>query len=186
MSVFEEKYRLAMENNQPNVEAMVVCSIDSNNLMPHSRCVNLKYILNDELIFFSNYKSNKAIQFHNCKNVSCVFFWHTTNTQIRINGTIHKSNQEISDNHFLKRSIKKNALAISSQQSKKVSSFDTIKRNYEKTLKSNKLSMRPSYWGGYSIKPNYFEFWQGNENRLNLREEYSMINAKWVYSILQP
>ena len=51
MSVFEEKYRLAMENNQPNVEAMVVCSIDSNNLMPHSRCVNLKYILNDELIF---------------------------------------------------------------------------------------------------------------------------------------
>ena len=83
MSVFEEKYRLAMENNQPNVEAMVVCSIDSNNLMPHSRCVNLKYILNDELIF-SNYKSNKAIQFPNCKNVSCVFFWHTTALKLEL------------------------------------------------------------------------------------------------------
>ena len=47
-------------------------------------------------------------------------------------------------------------------------------------------SKRPEYWGGYSFVPYYFEFWEGNENRLNKRHVFSMEEGAWKETLLQP
>ena len=87
---------------------------------------------------------------------------------------------------FFGQRPKKNALAISSNQSKPVSSYDQVHENYKKSLNNNNLKECPEYWGGYSFTPYYFEFWEGHKSRLNKREVYEMKNNNWDHYILQP
>ena len=100
----------------------------------------------------------------------------------KIKQTSKKSNME----YFAKRDIRKNALAISSNQSNKIASYEDVSKNYEKSLKKDNLEKCPEYWGGYSFIPYYFEFWEGHESRLNKREVYEKKNDKWDRFILQP
>ena len=94
------------------------------------------------------------------------------NIQIRLKGKVYKLETEASDKHFNSRSIQKNALALSSEQSKEISSYDDVIKKYKKVL--NKIKnldhiVRPDYWGGYFFIPYYFEFWEGSDFRLNKR-----------------
>lgn len=177
----------AVEKKQEAIDAICISSYDKDSNQPDARFVNLKYISNDEWIFFSNYEGPKAKQFRATNNISATFYWQKIDTQIRINAKIKKTNSTFSDNHYKRRSDLKNALAISSNQSKIVESYEKVIKNYENTLKKKDLiSNRPDYWGGYSFKPYYFEFWEGNDSRLNKREVYSFENNKWENHFLQP
>jgi pyridoxamine 5'-phosphate oxidase len=182
-------YQKAFKTEE-SIEALSLSTIDPERKKPYSRFVNIKYINNERLIFFSNYESNKAKQINKAKNVSCIFYWKSTQTQIRIEGIISKCKQEISDNHFKNRNKEKNALAISSYQSKSIDSYEDVKSKFDIIFASNsKLDKRPDYWGGYEIKPNYFEFWTGSNNRLNKREEFKLVdveNGLWSKGFLEP
>ena len=106
---------------------------------------------------------------------------------IRIKANIFKTAQEFSDAHYLGRSVNKNALAHSSSQSSYVESYGSVVDAYNRALADdNLLSKRPHYWGGFSFKPYYFEFWQGAEHRLNKRDIYKIENNDWKHSMLQP
>ena len=184
---FKSLYENALSAGQPIVEAICISSFDEENREPDSRFVNLKYIINDEWIFFSNYLGPKAKQFDTCKSISAVFFWHQTNTQVRLKAKINKSKKEFSDLHFKKRETSKNILAITSSQSEKTNSYEDFKKKYEEASKKIKdAHKRPSYWGGYSFKPYYFEFWQGHDVRLNKREVYTLQENGWEKHFLQP
>ena len=63
-------------------------------------------------------------------------------------------------------------MAISSNQSKSIESYNQVIKNYNKSLKHHDLKKCPDFWGGYSFIPYYFEFWEGRESRLNKREVY--------------
>ena len=89
-------------------------------------------------------------------------------------------------NIFLIDQKKKNALAISSNQSKQIDSYNQVKENYDKSFKNNDLKKCPEYWGGYSFTPYYFEFWEGHESRINKREVFDKIDGVWKHSFLQP
>ena len=115
-----------------------------------------------------------------------VIYWDSINFQIRIKAEIQKTSREFSKAYFSKRDKKKNALAISSNQSNKISSFDDVYKNYEQTLKSKNLKECPEYWGGYLFTPFYFEFWEGHESRLNKRDAYEFQNKQWNHCNLQP
>lgn len=183
--LFEKLYKKAYKAKQNSIEAVCVSSISKDNY-PHGRFVNLKYIIESDFIFFSNYKSAKAEDFISTPYTALTFYWNTIDVQIRIEGEIKISASNLSDQHFNKRSNKKNALAISSDQSRKAKSYDEILFNYNNVLNISNLEPRPSYWGGYSVSPNYFEFWEGNENRLNKRNVFKKENNKWNNFILQP
>ena len=185
-SIFEDLYKKAVIKKQKHIEALALSSFDNKVNSPDSRFVNLKYVINDEWIFFSNYESPKADQFFQNCNISCLFFWEKINTQIRMKAKISKTNSKISDRHFSKRSKPKNALAISSKQSKEISSYEKIKDNFKMTLSSENLMKRPDYWGGFSFTPYYFEFWESNEFRLNKRKVFKFAEDKWKSFILQP
>ncbi len=63
----------------------------------------------------------------------------------------------------------------------------SVKENFKEIINKDVSSLsRPDYWGGYSFKPYYFEFWKGDKNRLNKRDKYELNNNVWEHSILQP
>ena len=183
---FKTLYQKAKKNNQRNIEAAVVASYCQKTNSPDARYVNIKYINDKDFVFFSNYESNKAHQFISNDNVSIVFFWNTINTQIRMKAKIKKIDSGESDDYFINRSKEKNALAISSYQSKTIDTYDDVVNNYDQVLKNCDLNKRPSYWGGYKFQPFIFEFWKGNEYRLNKRELFKLEDGIWSNEVIQP
>ncbi len=184
---FYSLYNDALDANQENIEAIAISSFNTISGEVDSRYVNLKYIDNEKWIFFSNYNSPKAHQFSNHNKISGLIFWPKINIQIRIKATIHKLDTTSSDNHFRSRPNDKNALAISSNQSKIISSYDKVVQNYNEALKNiDKKTVRPSYWGGFSFKPYFFEFWEGHELRLNKRDVYKIKANNWEHMTVQP
>ena len=179
-------YNKAYLAEQDNIEAIAISSFSLKEREVDSRFVNLKIVDNEDLIFFSNYLSTKAAQFLEHNQISALIFWSKINIQIRFKVNIYKLKEDISDEYFIKRSEDKNALAISSDQSKPIESFSEVECKFKTVLENNDLKERPVYWGGYSFKPYYFEFWEGNKSRLNKREVYSLDNNDWVKYLLQP
>jgi len=184
---FKDLYQRAIDNEQNAIEAFAISSYDLNENEVESRFVNLKYIQQNQWIFFSNYLSPKAKQFQSHNQISAVVFWDSINVQIRIKGIIRKTTDEISNMYFEKRSLEKNALAISSKQSDPIQSFEEVSKNFQITFDSiSSSTTRPDYWGGFAFIPYYFEFWEGQENRLNKRHAYHLQNNSWIETILQP
>ena len=184
---FESLYKKALEAEQKNIEAIAISSYSPITEEVSSRYVNLKYIINEEWIFFSNYQSPKAIDFESHKNISGLFFWQNINTQIRIKAKIIKTNKSFSDQHYKTRTKEKNALAFSSNQSMQIDSFDKVIENYDKVMNSGEsIEERPDFWGGYSFTPYYFEFWEGHKNRLNKRQVFEKDSNQWKEYVVQP
>ncbi len=185
--LFQKYYDKACINKQSNVDAILVSSFNKLDNEVHSRFVNLKYIINNEWIFFSNYQSQKSKDFDTHNQIAANLYWNSIDLQIRIKANIFKTKKDFSDIHFKKRSHKKNILALSSMQSKTIDNYNSVLDNYNKALKLNENNLsRPEYWGGYSFIPYYFEFWSGDEYRLNKREVFENKDGLWNNYILQP
>ena len=148
--------------------------------------MNLKFIDNKEFIFFSNYNSAKSIEFRDHNQITALIYWNSTNTQIRMKALIKKKSVKYNKSYFANRSKKKNALAISSNQSNPIDSFEKVLENYNESIKFDNLKECPEYWGGYSFTPYYFEFWEGHQSRLNKRDVYELNGEDWIHRILQP
>jgi pyridoxamine 5'-phosphate oxidase len=184
--VFKEKYNESLNAKQKNIEAISISSYNKEISEVDSRYVNLKFVTNDEFIFFSNYDSPKASSFNSHNQIAALVYWPSINVQIRMRAKIKRTTDEFNQNYFFDRSQEKNALAISSNQSKPINSYSQVKENYNKSLKNDDLKKCPEFWGGYSFTPYYFEFWKGHESRLNKREVYEKSDDIWKHLILQP
>ena len=158
--LFKNKYENALKNMQSNIEAISISSFNKRKDEVESRIVNLKYINNDEWIFFSNLNSPKAISFNSHNQIAALLYWSSINVQIRMKAKIKKTSNEYNQKYFFDRSKEKNALAISSNQSKPINSYSQVKENYNQSLKNDDLKKCPEFWGGYSFTPYYFEFWE--------------------------
>lgn len=178
-------YQRAQDLNQKNIEAMSIASYSKTKSFVDSRFVNLKIIDGENFIFFSNYDSPKSKQFEEHNQISALLFWNTINIQVRINGSIKRADKEFNQLYFSKRDLKKNALAISSNQSQPIVSYDHVKFLYNEALNSDGLDICPDYWGGFIFEPLTIEIWKGEANRLNKREKYARIDD-WEKVILSP
>ena len=184
--LIKEKYDEALNAGQKGIEAISISSFNKETNEVDSRYVNLKFISNDEFIFFSNYDSPKALSFNSHNQIAALVYWPSINVQIRMKAKVKKTSDELNQKYFYDRSEEKNALAISSNQSKPIDTYSQVKENYNKSLKNDDLKKCPEFWGGYSFTPYYFEFWEGHESRLNKREVYEKSDDSWKHLILQP
>ena len=184
--LFKEKYDEALNAGQKGIEAISISSYNNKLNEVDSRYVNLKFIIDEEFIFFSNYNSPKAASFNSHNQMTALLYWPSINVQIRVKAKIKKTLNEFNQRYFFDRPQEKNALAISSNQSKPIESYSQVKENYNKSLKNDDLKKCPEFWGGYSFTPYYFEFWEGHELRLNKREVYEKSDDSWKHLILQP
>ena len=183
---FKRMYDKSLKAKQKKIEAVCISSYSKKFDEVNSRFVNLKFINDKEFIFFSNYESPKSQEFKSHSQITAVFYWNSINVQIRMKALIQQTSTKFNSEYFLHRDQKKNALAISSDQSTPIKSYEDVERKYLNSLKLDNLRKCPSQWGGYSFIPYYFEFWEGHESRLNKREVYEKSDDDWNYFILQP
>ena len=115
--ILKEKFDQSLKANQENIEAISISSYSNDTKEVNSRFVNLKFIKEKEFIFFTNYDSCKSKDFNSHNQITALIFWNSINTQIRIKAKIKKTPIEFNKDYFKNRNPKKNALAISSDQS---------------------------------------------------------------------
>ncbi len=149
-----------------------------------SRMVLLKSFSNEGFVFYTNYESKKGIHLSENPNCSMLFYWEELQQQIRIEGFAEKVSTELSDAYFDSRPADSRLSAIVSPQSKVIPDKAFLNKELEKN--QNIELKRPDFWGGFLIKPNLFEFWQGRPNRLHDRLQYRMVDSNWVKVVLAP
>ena len=167
--------------------AMVLSTIDQDG-NPESRVVLLKELNDEGLIFFTNYNSKKGQQIKEKRQVSLVFFWPELERQVRIKGLAEKTSEEESNLYFLSRPIDSQLGAWASPQSQIIENrnfLDEKFAHYETYFRNNEIK-KPPHWGGYLIRPQYFEFWQGRSNRLHDRIEFVRTDSQWKINRLAP
>jgi len=184
--LFQKKYEEALSAGQKSIQAIAISSYNNESNEVDSRFVNLKFINEREFIFFSNYNSPKSIAFESHNQIAALFYWPSINVQIRLKAKINKTSITYNNEYFKNRSLDKNAIAISSDQSRLIDSYENVIKNYKKSLESGKLKKCPDFWGGYSFAPYYFEFWEGHNSRLNKRDVYKKVGNTWNHSVIQP
>ncbi|HTO17110.1 MAG TPA: pyridoxamine 5'-phosphate oxidase [Edaphocola sp.] len=181
---FEKWFKEAEDAHCIEVNAMTLATVDEEG-MPHARIVLLKGIEHEEFIFFTNYHSKKGDQLKINPHASLVFFWPELQRQVRIEGFVKEVNKSLSDEYFYSRPIESQIGAIASEQSGVISSRKVIEDKV-KVIKKSKTIKRPEHWGGYSVKPNKIEFWQGRQSRLHDRIVFELRNDSWKKYRLAP
>jgi pyridoxamine 5'-phosphate oxidase len=155
---------------------------------PSSRMVYIRDIIDGGFVFYTNYQSSKAADIEANNLGSFNIYWGELERQIRINGTIEKVSEEISDAYFNARPRASQLGAWASSQSKVLANRDELTEELETITRKfeGKTVTRPPYWGGYRLIPSVIEFWQGRPSRLHDRIVYTKINDKWERSRLSP
>lgn len=174
----------AIEDGSFEANAMIVSTINKN-LQPSSRVVLLKQLVEEGFIFFTNYDSRKGQDIQTHKNASILFFWEKFERQVRIEGKIEKVPDSISDDYFFSRPKQSQIGAIVSKQSKVLKDRKTLENEIQ-SFDENKEIKRPENWGGYILKPHYFEFWQGRANRLHDRIVFEKEKNNWIIKRIYP
>ena len=180
---FSKWFKEATKSNQIEPNAMVLGTCNEEN-KPNSRTVLLKSFDERGFIFFTNYKSKKALEISNNPYVSLLFPWYRIERQVIILGKSTLLSKCESYKYFKTRPIKSQISAWVSTQSEEIKSRGVLEEKQEimeSYFKKNKISL-PDFWGGYRIEPNEFEFWQGRENRLHDRFRYYKKDQKGIYS----
>lgn len=155
---------------------------------PTIRVVYLRTIEENGYVFFTNYKGRKGKEIEQNNAVVMNFFWAEMERQVRIEGNATKISPEASDAYFESRPRESQLGAWASNQSEEIENYHVLveKLNYfEKKFQGKKVP-RPEHWGGYLIKPNYFEFWQGRPSRLHDRIIFSQEKEKWKVKRINP
>jgi pyridoxamine 5'-phosphate oxidase len=181
-------WQQALDSNidEPNAMTLATASCDG---LPSARIVLLKGFNDNGFVFFTNYKSYKAIQLEENPKACLVFFWKELERQVRIVGLVKKVTAEESDNYYNSRPKYSRIGALASPQSQVVESRQWIDEQFLKLLDKYKDEepLRPDYWGGYILKPIIIEFWQGRPSRLHDRIQYTLEeNGAWKIDRLAP
>ncbi|HAH23432.1 MAG TPA: pyridoxamine 5'-phosphate oxidase [Prolixibacteraceae bacterium] len=177
----------AIDDQKLDPNAMVLSTIDTSG-NPDSRIVLLKELTAEGLVFFTNYNSRKGQQLAASGHVSALFFWPALERQVRIKGFAEKIKEEDSELYFKSRPLESQLGAWASPQSEIIESRQVLMDkydHYEQYFESHEIT-KPSYWGGFLIRPQYFEFWQGRSNRLHDRIEFCVSDQDWIIHRLAP
>lgn len=181
----------AHNNNVIDPTAMSVATVDENG-QPHSRIVLLKQSDINGFVFYTHYDSHKGQQISKNAKAALLFFWPQLDRQIRIEGILEKVSKQQSQEYFQSRPHDSQIAAASSIQSSTVPGRKTLEQNYElqSMLSEDSHVSCPEHWGGYRLKANRFEFWQGRANRLHDRfvfsEKPQSNNQAWSIDRLAP
>ena len=175
-----EKFGNERENN-----AMSLTTVNDKNV-PTTRVVLLKQFSKNGFVFYTNYDSRKGKHIDNNPNVCISFYWPSVERQVIINGKVSKISAIESDKYFNSRPKSSQLGAIISNQSEIIPSRKYLEEKFSKFNISNNNLNRPSNWGGYILKPELFEFWQGRDSRLHDRIIFSKSKTNWDQKRLSP
>lgn len=185
---FEKWFRAAMSCDlaEPNIMTLATATSDGK---PSARIVLLKGFDRNGFIFYTNYLSRKGKEIAKNPYASLVFYWHEIERQVRIEGTIEKLSKDESERYFHSRPKDSQIGAVASPQSQVISDRQELEKAWEDIEKkySGKNIPKPSHWGGYIVRPQLIEFWQGGPGRLHDRILYKKADKNtWKIVRLAP
>jgi pyridoxamine 5'-phosphate oxidase len=155
---------------------------------PSARTVLLKEVNKNGFVFFTNYNSRKGRELSANPFASVVFDWHAIARQVRIEGRVEKISESDSDDYFNSRPESSKIGAWVSPQSQVIrerAELELMQVEYEKQFEGRTIH-RPPFWGGFLIRPDVIEFWQGRPNRLHDRIVYYKTEDGWTIHRLAP
>jgi pyridoxamine 5'-phosphate oxidase len=169
----------AMEKNVHEPNAISVSTIGEDGF-PISRIVYLKDLMEEGLVFYTNYSSAKGKAIERNPNVHILIFWPELERQISIKGHVERVPSEMSDAYFESRPWGSKIGAWASHQSDALDSRKELEdRVHEYAEKFPDDVPRPDHWGGYLVRPVEVEFWQGRRSRLHDRIVYRKSESRW-------
>lgn len=184
---FEKWFKEAVDSkvNEPN--AMNVCTASADG-KPSSRIILLRNFNEDGFVFYTNYSSRKGREIEENPYCSLLFFWPELERQVRIEGVLSKQSSKDSDVYFETRPRGSKLGAWTSEQSKVIENRAVLEKEYERMAAKfpEETIPRPENWGGYVLKPNTIEFWQGRPSRLHDRILYRLEKGEWLIERLAP
>jgi pyridoxamine 5'-phosphate oxidase len=187
LALFDTWLEKAIEACPDDPTAMVLSTVGLDG-WPHSRVVLLKQRNESGFSFFTNYDSEKGQQLAQNNKACMTFFWPALSRQIRIEGTIEKVSRKTSETYFATRPRGSQLAARTSKQSAVIASRDVLQEafNAEEQALNDQDIPCPENWGGYVLKPNFIEFWQGRPSRLHDRICYTKNDNDWLITRKAP
>jgi len=173
--------------SEQDATSMTLATADKNG-QPCARIVLLKSFDEGGFLFFTNYNSRKGSELANNSRACLLFYWAPLWRQVRIEGAVERVSEAESDEYFHSRPLGSKIGAWASNQSQPVTSRNELDERFEElSLKFPGHVPRPPHWGGYRLRPDVIEFWQGRENRLHDRLVYTReSDGNWRIERLAP
>ncbi len=170
-----------------DVNMMVLATVDKNG-RPSTRTVLLKGVEARGFIFYTNHDSRKGLELAENPNAALTFYWPELERQVCVAGTVEKISREASEEYFKSRPRGSRLAAWASNQ------HDVVAGRAELDAKWSEMAAKfpgdvplPPNWGGYVLKPERMEFWQGRPSRLHDRFCYTrQQDNSWKLDRLAP
>ena len=185
---FANWFTTAIETGIGDVNAMSLATAGQD-AKPSVRIVLLKSFDEDGFVFFTNYESEKGKQLEANPYAALGFYWIELDRQIRISGKVDKTSRKESQTYFHSRPVGSQLSAWASRQSAVLDGRRVLDARMEEMNErfADKRVPLPPHWGGYRLKPDNMEFWQGRSNRLHDRFRYTrQSDGSWLIERLAP
>lgn len=186
---FQRWFGEAVAAQLPEPNAMTLATADRTG-RPYARVMLLKSCDADGFVFFTNYRSDKGRQLAESPHAALVFLWLELERQIRIEGAVSPIPGAESEAYFRSRPRESRLGALASRQSQVVASRQILDERFqqlEAQYPDDNIPM-PHHWGGYRVRPDLLEFWQGRHGRMHDRLRYrrSAVEGGWLLERLEP
>ena len=187
LSLFATWFEQAVTIESTEANAMMLATVDAGG-QPHLRTLLLKGVDDRGFVFFTNYQSAKGEQLKARPQAAMTFWWHDLERQVRIEGEVEQVSVEESDAYYHSRPVGSRLGAWASPQSQVIAGREVLERNLSELEQRyvDEPPQRPVHWGGYRLKPQLIEFWQGRPSRLHDRLLYRLNNGQWQRERLAP
>lgn len=183
---FDQWIKEALNAQLPEPNAMTVATVGSD-LRPSTRVVLIKGYDARGIVWFTNYESRKGRELAGNPYAALQFHWVELERVVRIEGVVEKAGEEESDAYFHSRPLDSRIGAWASPQSQVIPGRNVLLSNAARYGAQFLLRPpRPPHWGGYRLKPEQWEFWQGRKSRLHDRLRYRQEAGAWVRERLAP
>jgi pyridoxamine 5'-phosphate oxidase len=184
---FDQWLKEAIQGEVPEPNAMTLATVGTD-LRPTTRVVLIKGYDQRGIVWYTNYQSQKGHQLAGNPYAALQFHWVELERVVRIEGIVEKVSDEESDEYFHSRPLDSRIGAWASPQSEVIESRTVLVTNAAKYGAQFLLRPpRPPHWGGYRLKPDNWQFWQGRKSRLHDRLRYSLqADGGWLRERLAP
>jgi pyridoxamine 5'-phosphate oxidase len=184
---FDQWLNEAIKGEVPEPNAMTLATVGSN-LRPSTRVVLIKGYDDRGIVWYTNYESQKGQELAGNPFAALQFHWVEMERVVRIEGQVEKISPEDSDAYFHSRPLDSRLGAWASPQSQVISGRSVLVANAARYGAQFMLQPpRPPHWGGYRLKPELWQFWQGRKSRLHDRLRYTLQSpSNWLRERLAP